>query len=275
MLPVYNGDKTLAAAIRSILLQSYSNWTLIVLDDGSTDSSLSVARSFQDPRIRVVANTVNRGLPATLNVGLAIAEGKYVARMDQDDVSFPQRIEKQVTYMEEHTSVDLLASGILYFRGDGVPLGTLPVRERHVEICRRPWSGFYLPHPTWLGRSEWFLKHRYDAAARNAEDADLLIRAYRSSSFSCLSEVLLAYREESRSLKKITSRRKAFFKAVLGESLRSGDYHTACRLCLLQPMKSLGDCLNIALGLACFRSPVSPAPPALLEDWREIWNRVK
>ena len=109
-LPVYNGGATLKLAVHSVLQQSFTDWELIILDDASTDNSLEVMRSFDDPRIRLVEGEHNLGLSARLNMAVDMACGDYFARMDQDDISLPLRLGKQLGYLQKHGEVDLLAT---------------------------------------------------------------------------------------------------------------------------------------------------------------------
>ena len=102
VMPVYNAEPYVADAIRSILTQSLEDFEFIIIDNGSTDGSSQIIRSFTDPRIRVVTNPVNVGPPPALNQGLRLANGKYVARMDADDITLPGRLAKQWAFMEEH-----------------------------------------------------------------------------------------------------------------------------------------------------------------------------
>lgn len=102
VLPVYNAEKYVGQAIQSIVAQSFQEWELIVVDDGSTDKSLAIVQSFSDPRIRVLAHGQNLGYPVAMNTGIECAKGKYVARMDSDDVSHPERLARQVAFLEEH-----------------------------------------------------------------------------------------------------------------------------------------------------------------------------
>ena len=101
LLPVYNGASYLREAIESILGQTYTDFELIVIDDGSTDDSLSVVGEFADSGILVFSQT-NKGLAASLNRAIGLAKGRYVARQDQDDLSLPQRFEKQIRFFDEH-----------------------------------------------------------------------------------------------------------------------------------------------------------------------------
>ena len=196
VLPAFNAEKTIGDAIASILLQTWENWELLFIDDGSSDKTVEVARRFRDPRIKIFSDEINKGLPARLNEAIDRSSGKYFARMDNDDISFPERLEKQVEYLEAHPEIDLLGTKAMTFVTPGIATGLFPFRETHEEICRHPWQGFYLPHPTWMGRIEWFRKYRYHNVNR-AEDQYLLLRSYTDSRFACLPKVLFAYRLRS------------------------------------------------------------------------------
>src|SRR6266851_3481475 len=115
-LAALNSERTLAAAIASLQAQSYGDWELLLMDDGSSDSTLKIAQSFQDLRIRIVADGVHRGLPAQLNRAVQIARGKYLARMDADDIAYPARLQKQVEFLERNPDVDLTAGWVTVFR---------------------------------------------------------------------------------------------------------------------------------------------------------------
>jgi len=107
LMPVYNGGPFLRSAIESILNQDFSDFDFLIIDDGSTDGSHEIAASYADPRIRLESNGRNLGLIATLNRGLDLARGTYVARMDADDIAFPDRLSKQLTFMEAHPEIGL------------------------------------------------------------------------------------------------------------------------------------------------------------------------
>lgn len=269
VMPVFNCGKTVAAAIRSILIQTYENWELIVIDDGSKDKSNDVIKDFSDARIRVIACEKNKGIAARLNQAVGLSRGRYVARMDADDVSFPRRLELQVQYLLQHPDVDLLGTAILVNSGEDCPQGTLPVREDHETICCRPWKGFYLPHPTWMGSKQWFLEHQYQFAASGAEDQDILFRSYRTSRFACLPDVLLSYRE-NRNMTKMLRARYAFFKALFPEAIRQKKFGIACMLAISQSAKVGGDVLNLKFGFRIFRNQLIIADPDLLALWRKV-----
>lgn len=216
ILPVFNGKKTILAAVNSICQQTFENWELLVLDDGSTDDSLLAVSSLQDDRIIPVAQDNGQGLAARLNQGIDLAKGKYIARMDADDIAFPERLARQFVYLESHPEVDLLGTRAIVFRDDGSVVGLLPFAATHEAICARPWNNIPLAHPTWMGRSEWFCKHKYHLPEfRRAEDQELLLRTYKSSIFACLPEVLLAYRQGAFSLSRTLSGRVGLLRAQI------------------------------------------------------------
>ena len=112
ILPAYNADRYLTEAIKSILAQTYSNFELIILNDGSTDHTEQIILGFTDSRILYIDNHQNLGIVATLNKGLSVAQGEYIARMDADDISTAVRFEHQINYLETHPAVGVLGSAI-------------------------------------------------------------------------------------------------------------------------------------------------------------------
>lgn len=113
LMPVYNGAKYLHEAVKSILDQTYADFEFLIVNDGSTDDSEKIILSFKDPRIVIIKNEINIGLINSLNKGLTIAKGKYIARMDADDVAMPQRLELQVK--EFNTNPNAIVIGTDYF----------------------------------------------------------------------------------------------------------------------------------------------------------------
>lgn len=271
-LPVYNAEKTIGPAVRSIINQTYQNWELLIIDDGSIDATLSVIATIDDPRIKIISDGCNQGIACRLNAALDICRGEYFARMDADDISFPERIALQVLYMRNHPEVDLVCTNIFQFNGNGIVDGVLPVKEFHEDICRTPWAGFYLAHPTMLGRKEWFAKYRYRSQYNGAEDQNLLFRSYQFSRFACITEVLLGYRQERRTLKKMLRGRRAFLKAVCFEAMANRQYSMVLKNIGILLLKVVADILNITFGVKSLRNKMTPADPVLLQRWQEIWN---
>jgi glycosyltransferase involved in cell wall biosynthesis len=119
LMSVYNGEEHLREAIDSILNQTYKNFEFLIIDDGSTDGSVNIIRSYLDPRIRLIKNKKNIGITRSLNKGLKLARGEYIARMDDDDIAFPERLEKQVRFLNEHVNVGLVGGSDITINGVG------------------------------------------------------------------------------------------------------------------------------------------------------------
>jgi len=275
-MPAFNCEKTLAIAVRSILSQTHSNWELLFMEDGSDDRTLELAGSFCDPRISVVTDHLHKGLVPRLNQAVAMGRGKYFARMDADDVSYPERLERQVDYLERHSEIDLLGSSMLVFNGDGAAIGCRPLPEGHDEICERPWDGFYIAHATWMGRMPWFRAHPYDAKAVLAEDQVLLLRSHYTSCFASLPETLYGCREEL-DLSKILRGRYGFATAVFQEFLKREKYVVAAAAFLKQLAKACVDVFAIQTGLnyIVLAHRARPLSPASLQRWVEVWSQLQ
>lgn len=196
ILPAYNAEGTIGEAIKSIIDQTYKDWELLVINDGSTDNTKSVILSFNDPRIKYYENEGNKRLIYTLNRGLELARGKYIARMDSDDVSLPDRFATQVKYMDENPNVIVCGSRIQKFKGkkiigkaEGVIGGANIVKEFLVR-------GSCFSHPTVFIRREVLERQslRYNKDYIHAEDYKLWVDLAKYGDFYNLSDVLLLYR---------------------------------------------------------------------------------
>jgi glycosyltransferase involved in cell wall biosynthesis len=244
LLPVRNGRKTLRAAVRSLVLQTYTSMEVLVLDDGSTDGSVEIAEEFNDPRIRVIRDGLHTGLATRLNEGIDLARGKYIARMDADDVAFPERFLEQVRYLERHPNVDLLGSRAIVFRSADDVIGLLPFRADHSEICARPCVGIPLAHPTWMGKTAWFRQHRYRSPeVLRAEDQELLLRAAPASRYACLDKVLLGYRQHPFALHKVLLARRQLLAAQWKLFVQRDQWSNACCAVVMGSVKMAVDLL--------------------------------
>lgn len=185
-----------------------------IIDDGSTDDALQSIADIDDDRIHVYRDGLNKGLTARLNECIDLARGQYLARMDQDDVSFLERFERQLNAFERDPSLDLVAVRTITISSEDEFIGWLPYLKSHEEIIAKPWIGFYLPHPTWMGKISWFREYRY--ASYFCEEQELLWRSYDKSRFEVISEPLFAYRVRDRiDRKKLFKNRIAFIKIQL------------------------------------------------------------
>lgn len=186
-IPIYNAEKYLRDAIQSCINQTYTNWVLLLMCDGSTDQSTTIAKEYvdRDPRIKLIDDGQNRGLIARLNQSVEMCKTKYYARMDADDIMCINRLEEQVKFMEEHTDVDVCGSSIMTIDNNNVIVG----------------SAFYIGkvssfmHPTVMGRTQWFKANSYADWALRAEDFELWTRTLAKSNFYAIAKPLLFYRE--------------------------------------------------------------------------------
>lgn len=209
LLPVRDGARTLALAMLSVLRQSFDDFELLVLDDGSVDASPEIALGFGDPRVRLLRDGRKQTLAARLNQGIAAAAGRYIARMDADDVCFPERFARQVARLNADKSLDLVACRALIFGDSGAATGLALHRLSHAALCAQPWNGFLLVHPSWMGRADWFRRFRYRTPELvRSQDQELLLRAYPESRFAVLDEVLLGYRMGPANLRNIFLQRR-------------------------------------------------------------------
>jgi glycosyltransferase involved in cell wall biosynthesis len=215
IMPVRDVVETVGSAVQSIRLQTFEDWELLVLDDGSTDGTLDLLSKFEDDRrIRMFADGRRLGLPRRLNQALTAARGRFVARMDGDDISYPERLECQLDFMQSHSEVDLVGTPMAIIGDDGQMIGQRVCPSTHERICARPRYGFPLFHPTFFGRTSWFLAYRYDPRAIRCEDQDLLLRSHLKSTFANLSETMYAYREGRIRLRKVLQGRWHYVRAV-------------------------------------------------------------
>jgi len=194
-MPVYNAGKYLRLAVISIVKQTFTDWELLIIDDGSTDDALQSIADINDSRIQILRDGKNKGLAARLNECIDLARGRYFARMDQDDVSYPMRFACQIKALQNDENLDMVATQAITISSDNQYTGHLPSTSSQQEISAKPWRGFYLPHPTWMGKIEWFRKYRYaEPAPYFCEDQELLLRSYAKSRFNMIGEPLFAYR---------------------------------------------------------------------------------
>lgn len=272
-MPMRDAARTLEASLRSILLQTHANWELLLIDDGSADGSPALAHRFDDPRIRLYEGGGNQGLAARLNQAIDLARGDLLARMDADDLAYPERLAAQVKFMAEHPDCDLVGCGMLFFDERGNVVGRFPLRRTHEDICRNPWTGFHLPHPTWLGRKSWFARFRYLADYKKTQDQDLLLRAFDQSRFACVDAILQGYRQERRSLAKLLAGRRNFARSILREAWRRQAYGAGLAGLAGQALKSAIDIVTTPLGLdRAIRGEHTTPDAAELRQWRAVWQ---
>jgi len=197
LLPVFNAADYVSASIRSVLNQTFRDWELIVIDDGSTDDSAEVIRHAigSDCRVRFISRA-NVGFARTLNEMLEIASGELIARLDADDEALPERIAMQVRFMDTHPDCVVVGGGVIHIDADGDPLSIELYPERHDEIEQRMLSGGGgIIHPSVMARAEPM--RRCGGYARDCpvvEDQDLWLRLALHGRLANLPQPLIRYR---------------------------------------------------------------------------------
>jgi glycosyltransferase involved in cell wall biosynthesis len=223
-MPIFNAGHHLRLAVLSIVCQSFGDWELLLIDDGSTDNAVQSLSDIQDPRIRIIRDGQNKGLAARLNEAIDMARGLYFARMDQDDVSYPERFARQLALLQGNPALDVVASSAITISDENEMTGLLPCPVSHEAICARPWQGFCFAHPIWMGNTAWFRKFKYAIPGPYfCEDQELLLRSYGESRFGSVAETLFAYRvREIRNLPRVLKTRWTFFQIQARHFMRAG-----------------------------------------------------
>ena len=198
LMTVYNSERYLRTAIESVLNQSLKDFELIILDDCSTDSSWSIIEKYasQDERIVAIKNEVNLGGCQNLNKGLKILRGKYMARHDNDDWSYPDRLERQFNYMESHPEVGIVGGAIELIDKNGKTIGKRTYNLSDLEIRKKIFRYSPFAHPLVMVRKSVLDKVGcfYDPSFAPADDYDLWFRIGKESKFANLPDTLLKYR---------------------------------------------------------------------------------
>jgi len=207
VMPVYNAQDYLSSALESIIAQSYENWELIAVDDKSSDTSKTVLHEYvrRDPRIRVLSNAKNLGVGHSFDRGVAVAEGKYIARMDADDISYPKRLEKEVRFLEENPNVVAVGGQVSIINRYGEEIGSklfptdakilydmlyysVPIQQSSIMI-NRP----LLP-PDFTWSDGW----------KKAQDLYLYFKLVRYGDLANLEDVVLGYREHPHGISQVS-----------------------------------------------------------------------
>ncbi len=217
VLPAYNSELYIGEAIHSLLEQSYSNFELIIINDGSTDTTEAIISSFEDKRIRYYFNEKNLGLIATLNRGIDLCTGEFIVRMDADDMSLYRRIEKQVDFMQRHPEIAVAGSWYYAFTMEN---GVEVKGQTDPEILKSTLLfNTCLCHPATIIRKSVLDKYnfKYDPAYTNLEDYELWLRISKVAQLSNVPEFLFRYRSHDTQISKLHNAHQK----ELADSLRS------------------------------------------------------
>lgn len=199
VIPVFNAARYLTGAMDSILAQTFRDFEVIAVDDGSTDQSGVILEDYalRDSRVRVIRRP-NTGIVGALNDAIAVARGELIARMDADDISLPQRLEKQVAYLENHPDCVALGTDVLYTDPEGAPLIRHRPAEDHERIAAQlaEGNGGAMIHPSVIFRRSAVNKAGgYRVRYQWVEDLDMYLRLSEQGRLANLLEVHLQYRQ--------------------------------------------------------------------------------
>lgn len=205
-MPVYNGEKYIGRAIDSILCQTFSDFEFLIINDGSTDQSTNIINSYNDSRIRLIHNEKNIKLISTLNKGLDIARGQYIARMDCDDISLPDRLMRQYDLMKNNPDVGVVGSWMQIIDENEISIRLVRYTAPPEQIPSILLFDNYFSHPSAFIRRSSLPCEGYRLSFDHAEDYDLWVRVAKNSKLCNLQQTLVKYREHSSNTSRTNSK---------------------------------------------------------------------
>ena len=199
IIPCYNAEKYVEQAVRSMMEQTYADLEILCCDDCSTDGTFAILQKLaaEDSRVKLFKNETNQKIVKTLNSLVAAANGKYIARMDADDISLPKRIEKQVAFLEGNPDYALCGTNAWHIDGSGRRIGKSYLSISNCEIKRTKFIRCPFYHPAVCIRSDILKQNKYDYFFDKVEDYDLWLRIIEKNNTFNLKERLLKYRKTS------------------------------------------------------------------------------
>ncbi|NEQ98860.1 MAG: glycosyltransferase [Cyanothece sp. SIO2G6] len=228
LLPVYNAEQYLDQALQSILNQTFTDFEVIAINDGSTDRSEAILSAYaqQDKRIKLISRP-NAGLTPTLNEGLGVAQGQYIARMDSDDVAFPERFAKQVAFLEQHPDCVVVGCRVMLIDSEGLDITPFAQETEHDAIDNAMMSGQggAICHPAAMMRCDAIRSiDGYRPELEPCEDRDLFLRLAEVGKLANLPDILLQYRMHPKSIghSRRESQRLQGYRAVKDAHIRRG-----------------------------------------------------
>lgn len=263
LMPAYNVEKYVAWAIESILNQLYDNFEFLIFEDGSTDDTLKIIQSFEDERIKLYTHPFNQGHIQHLNTGLRIAKGKYIARMDADDIALPERLKKQVSFLESHPDYVIVGSQARYIYGDGQTpskiKSKLHTKNKFLQAC----TLFYAPfiHPTVMMRTEIAQSYGYSVEYA-AEDIHLWGQILSHHKGYNLPDVLLHYRIHDKNISTVKS---TYY-------LEGMSRLTAKRLTELHIPYTKDDLTTHSMLFGLYKQPLSVTNLKAIEKWLRFFQ---
>jgi glycosyltransferase involved in cell wall biosynthesis len=269
VLPVRDGEMYLSSAIRSVLAQSYADFELLVVDDGSSDATPAIAETFAhaDPRVQVI-RTPPVGLVGALNLGVSVARGEYIARMDADDIALPDRFDRQVRELDSRDRLGALGVQVRYIDEAGNPVGVWDLPVGAPLVRWRLFFGTALAHPAAMIRTALLRENPYDVRATHAEDYDLWVRLSTVADLDNLQETLMERRVHGRSVSDLNAAvQEASVRGIQRRFLESslGAAVTDKQIKALRDPRTIGDVLH-GLRLITRLYRASDRTPAIRAD---------
>lgn len=243
LIPVYNCAKYIVAAIESVLNQKYTDYELLLIDDGSTDNTAEIITTIKDSRIVFLKNSKNRGIVYTLNKGLALAKGKYIARMDGDDIMLGNRLETQIDFLNKNPDFGIVGGWYQVINAEGKVIDTV----EGVTDCRNAQLNLLFrnqfTHSAVTMRTNLAKQLKYDPDFQYCEDYDLWVRFAEVSKVANLPDYFVQYRwySENSCGRKQKELKQAMFNLLSRELDKIGVKHSAEEL-----MLHLAICFNMA-----------------------------
>lgn len=214
IMSVYNGERFLASAIESVLSQTFSNFEFIIVDDFSSDGTALILKNFaeKDGRLRIIKNTGNLGLTKSLNIALKESKGEYIARLDDSDLMMPERLEKQVSFLDENKDVGLVGTWAYIIDDQGGVIGEIKHLTEDKIIKKDLIRHNLFIHPSIMFRRSTALSAGlYDEDYKYGQDYNFYFRIFPYTKFANLPAFLLKYRKSKESLTFIKNRKQIFF----------------------------------------------------------------
>lgn len=239
IIGVYNGAEKLRESLDSVLSQSFTDFEVVVVNDASTDETSFVLNEYatRDTRIKIVTNEKNLGLTKSLNRGIGVSSGEYIARMDNGDISYPTRFEKQVAFLDEHKEYSMVGSFANLTDDASVVIGQLRYPTKHDDIVRKLIRHNLFVHSSvMVRRSALEEVGFYNEAWKYAQDYELFFRMVQRGKVANIAEPLVSYRISEQSITKSKNKKQVMFAIrARWEAIRRGQYSIFATVFLISP----------------------------------------
>jgi len=225
IVPVLNSRQYITKAIESVISQDFQNFELIIIDDNSNDGSVEILKEYakKDIRIKLIVNNTQLGLAKSLLTGISVARGEFIARMDADDICVPERLSKQIAFLQSHHECDVVCSCIACIDENGHHKGEWEIDRKTIQpqkIMNTLTVENCIAHPTIFTKREIFLHYSYNPSDKDAEDYGLWLRLAADGYHFCkIPEPLLYYRIHKKSITSL-SKTKNPYKKVINVKIR-------------------------------------------------------